>query len=586
MADAARKPPPTTNNATAPASATCPDHVTPPPPVDTSEQPLPGQPTPPPLPEPATPIGGPQLGECGVIVPAGAPAAPGDINADAWLLEDLDTGAVLAAKDPHARERPASLIKLLLSLVVTRELNPNSTVTATQDDANQPPTRVGILPGAAYPVTDLIDALLMKSGNDVAYALATALGGLPAATQKMDALAKQLGALDTRAATPSGLDGAGMSASAYDLAVIFRAAMTNQIISTAVQTRTLTLPASNGQPAVSVTNENSLLMGEYSPKYPGEIGGKTGFTTDAQHTYADAAQQNGHRVALIMMRNSNNLPGVYKNATELLDYGFQLDAAKLPPIGQVVDSNPLAARATTSASTKDKAGPSDAASEANAVRAARTPDDPISPFGTVGMPLTILAGLAMLLILALVLRRRAAKKKRADRAKQAVAAKKAADAAKAAQLAEAVQAADAATGAANPANPARPVQPVRPVEEPVGKPVGEPAREPVREPESRPASTLGDTASWAAVDEAFAEMAQQSRPAPKRVGTGTPPSTRNGTTPPEARNGTTPQEARNGTSPPEARNGTPPAEARNGRRTPAADLDNASDTTEVFGRLQ
>jgi D-alanyl-D-alanine carboxypeptidase (penicillin-binding protein 5/6) len=544
VADAAKKPttPPMTTNATVPASSSCPDHVTPPPPVDASEQPVPGQATPAALPEPSAAIGGAQLGECGVIVPAGAPAAPADVNADAWLLEDLDTGAVLAAKDPHARERPASLIKLLLSLVVTRELNPNSTVTATQDDANQPPTRVGILPGAAYPVTDLIDALLMKSGNDVAYALATALGGLPAATQKMDALANQLGALDTRAATPSGLDGPGMSASAYDLAVIFRAAMTNQIISTAVQTKTLTLPASNGQPAVSVTNENSLLMGEYSPKYPGEIGGKTGYTSDAQHTYADAAEQNGHRVALIMMRNSNNLPGVYKNATELLDYGFQLDAAKLPPVGQVVDSNPLAAKATTAAaSTKDKAGPSDAAaSDANAVRAARTPDDPISPFGTVGMPLTILAGVVMLLILLLVLRRRAAKKKRADRAKQAVAEKRAADAAKAAKLSEAAQAA------------------ARPVEEPAKEPVNEPSKE----PESKPSSTLGDTASWAAVDEAFAEMAQQRRPVPKRVGTGTPPGPRNGTAP-ESRNG----------------NG-------NGDRTQAADIENASDTTEVFGRLQ
>ncbi len=472
VADAAKKPstPTMTNNATTPASSTCPDHVTPPPPVDTSEQPAPGQATPAPLPVPATPVGGAQLGECGVIVPAGAPAAPTDVDADSWLLEDLDTGAVLAAKDPHARERPASLIKLLLSLVVTRQLNPNSTVTATQDDANQPPTRVGILPGAAYPVTDLIDALLMKSGNDVAYALATALGGLPSATQKMDELARQLGALDTRAATPSGLDGPGMSASAYDLAVIFRAAMANQIISTAVQTKTLTLPASNGRPAVPVTNENSLLMGEYSAKYPGEIGGKTGFTSDAQHTYADAAEQNGHRVALIMMHNSNNLPGVYKNATELLDYGFQLDAAKLPPVGQVVDANPSAARAsTTAASTKDKSTKVTAA-------AARTPDDPISPFGTVGKPLTILAGLAMLLIFALVLRRRAAKKKRAARA---------------------------ANVAATP----------------------------------EPQSTLGDTASWAAVDEAFAEMPQRKRPMPKQ------PSTDTGT-------------------------------------------DNSGDTTEVFGRLQ
>ncbi|HJP78390.1 MAG TPA: serine hydrolase, partial [Pseudonocardiaceae bacterium] len=510
-------------------------------------------------------------GGCGVILPPGAPAAPSDVNAESWVLEDLDTGAVLAAKDPHARERPASLIKLLLSLVVTRELSPTSTVTATQDDANQPPTRVGILPGASYPVSDLIDALLMKSGNDVAYALATQLGGLPVAEQKMDALAKQLGALDTRAATPSGLDGPGMSASAYDLAVIFRAAMTNQIISTAVQTKTLQLPASNGQPAVSVTNENSLLMGEYSPKYPGEIGGKTGFTSDAQHTYVDAAQQNGHRVALIMMRNPNNLPNVYKNATELLNYGFQLDAAKLPPIGQVVDANPFEGKASTTSAKNNQA-----TSVANAVRKAQTPDDPISAWGTVGKPLTVLAAVAILLILLLVLKRKSAKKKRAARAKAAVAAKKAADAEKAAL-------------AAQPPTP-KPQAP--------------------KEPERTP-NPVGDTASWAAVDEAFAEAAPPSRPAPKRVATGTPPASRNGT-PPTVRNGTPPA-SRNGT-PPATRNGRPPATrngaqpatrngaqpaTRNGsqsgvrdgsqdgtRTVPPAGLSDSGETTEIFGRFQ
>jgi D-alanyl-D-alanine carboxypeptidase (penicillin-binding protein 5/6) len=432
IADAAKAPatPTMTNNATAPASATCPDHVTTPPPVDTSEQAAPGQPTPTPLPEPSVPIGGTRMGECGNVLPQGAPPLPTDITAESWLLEDLDTGAVLAAKDPHARERPASLIKLLLSLVVTRELDPNSMVTATQDDENQPPTRVGIEPDAQYTVSNLVTALLMKSGNDVAYALAMQLGGLSATEQKMDALAVQLGALDTRAGTPSGLDGPGMSASAYDMAVIFRAAMTNQIISNAVQTKTLTLPASNGESAVDVDNENELLVGGVATgKYPGEIGGKTGFTTDAQHTYADAAEQNGHRVALVMMRNPDDLDGVYKNAKELLDYGFQLEAAELPAVGQVVDSNPLTTTSTASTNS-GKAG-----SSQNSLAAAAA-DDPISPFGTVGKPLTILAGVAVFLIAILVIRRRLGRKKRAAKAEAAKAAKAKAAVATSAESAE------------------------------------------------------------------------------------------------------------------------------------------------------
>lgn len=68
------------------------------------------------------PVGGPQLADCGLILPANAPALPSDISADAWLIADLDTGAVLAAKDPHGRYRPASTLKLLTAQVMLKNL--------------------------------------------------------------------------------------------------------------------------------------------------------------------------------------------------------------------------------------------------------------------------------------------------------------------------------------------------------------------------------------------------------------------------------------------------------------------------------
>lgn len=491
------------------------------------------------------------MGECGDVLPPGAPPLPTDITADSWLLQDLDTGAVLAAKDPHARERPASLIKLLLSLVVTRELDPNAMVTATQDDANQPPTRVGIVPGAQYSVNNLVTALLMKSGNDVANALAMHLGGLPTAEQKMDTLAKQLGALDTRAGTPSGLDGPGMSASAYDMAVIFRAALTNQIISTAVQTKSLVLPASNGKPSVAVENENEQLVGgAAAAKFPGEIGGKTGFTTDAQHTYANAAEQNGHRIALVMLRNPDDLTGVYSNAKELLNYGFQLEAAKLPTVGQVVDSNPLPGKTVSVATTKTANA---AAASDNVTAAAKTPDDPISPFGTVGKPLTILAGIAALLIALLVVRRRLGRKKRVAKA----AAAKAAKAAKATAAANAEESAATTTTGRIPTNGAT-VDAVNGTHvEAVngatvkaaavnGSAVNGSATNGL--PASESATGTGDV-NWEAVDEAFAQPAPV-RPVRRPVR----------------------------------------APIRNGRARKLSDADadaaNATETTEVFHRIQ
>src|SRR5688572_2293129 len=81
----------------------CENRLSPPPPVDTSEQVPPGTKPPSPLEVPESPVGGDRLGECGLVLPPNAQALPDDISAQGWLLADMDTGSVLAAYDPHGR---------------------------------------------------------------------------------------------------------------------------------------------------------------------------------------------------------------------------------------------------------------------------------------------------------------------------------------------------------------------------------------------------------------------------------------------------------------------------------------------------
>lgn len=317
---------------------------------------------------------------------------PSDLGFQSWLIEDLDTGVVLAARDPHARQRPASLIKLLLALTVVRELDPKMVVVGTQEDANQEGTRVGIGVGGRYTVNQLVHALLMHSGNDAASALARSLGGVAATLDKMNALARSLGALDTRAATPSGLDAPGMATSAYDLAVIFRAALTNPLIADAVHTSVMPFPGFGGKPGFTITNDNDLLT-----SYPGDIGGKTGYTDDAQQTYANAAEHNGHRIALIMLRGTNHVDGRWRNAKELMDYGFTLEGLRIAAVGQIVDASPPP-EALTAPPTPQRPDP---------LRG--KPTTTMSTFGNVGGPLTAVAGAVMVLIGVLYWRRRRAK---------------------------------------------------------------------------------------------------------------------------------------------------------------------------------
>lgn len=200
----AQPPPPTTTPFATPVTDSCPQKALPPPAIDASEVPEPGAAAPAALPVPDAPVGGKRLAECGVVLPTGAPALPADISATAWMVSDLDTGAVVATKDPHGRYRPASTIKVLLSIVALRTLDLDKVVVGTQADADVEGTRVGIGPGGRYTNNQLLHALVMASGNDAAHALAAQLGGDEAAIAKMNDLAAALHAYDTRAATPPG----------------------------------------------------------------------------------------------------------------------------------------------------------------------------------------------------------------------------------------------------------------------------------------------------------------------------------------------------------------------------------------------
>jgi D-alanyl-D-alanine carboxypeptidase (penicillin-binding protein 5/6) len=286
-----------------------------------------------PLAVPEKPVGGPRLGGCGDILPDGA-AAPPAVSATGWVVADLDSGAVLAAHDPHGRQRPASTLKILTTLVVRGQLDPDADVVVAPEDVRVDGSKAGIGPGGHYSVRQLLAGLLLNSGNDTAMALARTMGGVPATLQAMQARAEQLGALDTRPATPSGLDGPGMSSSAYDLAVLFRVALRDPLVRETLAAPTVPFPGFADHPGFALSNDDPLLH-----TYPGAFAGKTGFTDAARHTFVGAAERNGRRLVVAMVRGEQRPVRMVAQAGALLDYGFAL-----PPtasVGTLVDSRPV-----------------------------------------------------------------------------------------------------------------------------------------------------------------------------------------------------------------------------------------------------
>src|ERR1700757_2660623 len=255
------------------------------------------------------------------VQPVGSVPIP-DGPAQTWLVADLDSGQVLAERDENVQHPPASTIKVLLALVVLDELGLDSTVVADEADSHVECNCVGVKAGRTYTARQLLAGVLLVSGNDAANTLAHMLGGPEAAVAKMDAKAASLGAVNTHTSTPSGLDGPGGSgwSTAHDLAVIFRAAMANPVFAEITAEPAAVFPGDNGDHPI--VNEDELLA-----RYPGAIGGKTGFTNAARKTFVGAAARGGRRLVVAMMYGivHEGGPTYWDQAGSLFDWGFALN---------------------------------------------------------------------------------------------------------------------------------------------------------------------------------------------------------------------------------------------------------------------
>jgi serine-type D-Ala-D-Ala carboxypeptidase (penicillin-binding protein 5/6) len=258
------------------------------------------------------------------IQPVGSVPIP-DGPAQTWIVADLDSGQVLAGRDQDVAHPPASTIKVLLALVALDELDLNSTVVADVPDTQVECNCVGIKPFRAYTARQLLDGLLLVSGNDAANTLAHMLGGPDVTVAKMNAKAAALGAPNTHASTPSGLDGPGGSgaSTAHDLAVIFRAAMGNPMFAHITAEPSAMFPGGPGDGGEeAIVNQDELLQ-----RYPGAIGGKTGFTNAARKTFVGAAARGGRRLVIAMMYGlvKQGGPTYWDQAASLFDWGFALN---------------------------------------------------------------------------------------------------------------------------------------------------------------------------------------------------------------------------------------------------------------------
>jgi serine-type D-Ala-D-Ala carboxypeptidase (penicillin-binding protein 5/6) len=282
------------------------------------------------------PIGGAQLAGHGVIV--SYPTHHGRhlpyVAASAYLIADAGTGQVLAAKDPHGWFRPASTLKVLTAITLMPVLAPDATVVASHRAAVAVPSKVGLIQGDSYQIADLFKALLMISANDAAVALAQATGSYARGIAMMNAEAHHLRADDTVAVTPNGLDADGQHSSAYDEALFARQALDIPEFMDDEQLRTVRFPLKPHHKPVTLYTQNTML-----DTYPGDLGGKIGWTTRDETTFIGWARR-GHTTLVVTILHCTPLTEL-TYAARLLNWGFAMDG-KVTPVGELVSPLPAA----------------------------------------------------------------------------------------------------------------------------------------------------------------------------------------------------------------------------------------------------
>jgi serine-type D-Ala-D-Ala carboxypeptidase (penicillin-binding protein 5/6) len=301
--------------------------------------------------------GGAQLGSRGIVVnyPAhGARKLP-RVPAHSYLVADATTGQVLAAKDPHGHWAPASTLKILTTDTLMPVLSPDQPVVTSHQAAAVEPSKVGLVQGRSYQVHDLFKPLLLISANDAAIALAQATGSYAKGVAMMNTEAHHLQAYDTVAKTPNGLPAKGQYTSAYDLALFARQALTMPEFRRIEAMRVSTFPL-HARHSVKLWNQN-LMLGSY----PGDIGGKIGWTTASAATYIGWARRGGHTLMVTIMHCTPLTEMTY--AAKLLNWGFAMDRT-VKPVGALV--RPLAAPARAHQATPARSASARATAPAGA----------------------------------------------------------------------------------------------------------------------------------------------------------------------------------------------------------------------------
>ena len=240
----------------------------------------------------------------------------------AYLVLDADSGTVLAEHEAHRHWPPASMTKMMTVLIAMERVQDGSLSLDTPVHTSAWASRIGgsqvyLAAGEAFPLGEMLKAIMIASANDAAVAVAEHIAGSSAAfVELMNARAKALGLADTTYQSPHGLPpGKGQTAditSAHDLAVLGRELMKFPEVM-----RWAGMPAAGFRnDTMQMSNTNHLVR-----TYPGATGLKTGYYQEAGFEVTATATRNDLRLIAVVLGVVTK-PGCFAQAARLMNDAF------------------------------------------------------------------------------------------------------------------------------------------------------------------------------------------------------------------------------------------------------------------------
>lgn len=248
-----------------------------------------------------------------------------DIYAESAIVMEASTGLILYEKNMHETRYPASITKIMTALLAIENSSLGEVVTFSKDavfNVDLDSSRIGIDVGEQLTMQQCLYGVLLESANEVTYAVAEHVGGsISGFAQMMNEKAESLGCLNTNFVNPHGLHNDDHVTTAYDMALITRAAIKNETFLKIFGTRTYQYPPTNIQPDTRYLRHHHRFILKQDFFYDDCIGGKTGYTNKARYSLVTVAKRGDlELISVIIKDDSFNYQ--YTDTQKLLDFGF------------------------------------------------------------------------------------------------------------------------------------------------------------------------------------------------------------------------------------------------------------------------